>query len=106
MTEENKFKQSLDDPRPPQASDAQPSQEQSEHDERHALGVQAQRDEEIEAIQRRSRHQPPGIQRPPEVPPAPARKALTIVGVLLAVLLIAGAFTMFSRMSHERALAK
>ena len=54
MTEENKFKQSLDDPRPPQASDAQPSQEQSEHDERHALGVQAQRDEEIEAIDRKS----------------------------------------------------
>src|ERR1035437_10024199 len=106
MTEENKFKQSPDEQRPPQASVAQASQEQSEHDEHHALGVQAQRDEEIETIQKRSRHQPPGIQRPPELPPAPPRKALTIVGVLLAVLLIAGAFTMFSRMSHERALAK
>src|SRR5580700_7274022 len=106
MTEENKFKQSLDDPRPPQASDAQASQQQSQHDEHHVLGAQAQRDEEIEAIQKRSRHQPPGIQRPPEVPPAPPRKALTIVGVLLVVLLIAGGFTMLSRMSHERALAK
>src|ERR1700734_929696 len=106
MTEENKFKQSPDEQRPPQASVAQASQEQSEHDEHHALGVQAQRDEEIETIQKRSRHQPPAIQRPPELPPAPPRKALTIVGVLLAVLLIAGAFTMFSRMSHDRALAK
>src|ERR1700728_1490172 len=106
MTDENKFKQSLADPRPPQASDAQASQKQSEHDEHHGLGAQGQRDEEIEAIQKRSRPQPPGIQPPPELPPAPARKALTIVGVLLAVLLIAGAFTMFSRMSHERALAK
>jgi membrane fusion protein, multidrug efflux system len=106
MTDENKVKQSMDEPRPPQASDAQPSQEQSGHEEHHALGAQGQRDEEIEAIQKRSRHQPPGIQRPPEVPPAPPRKALTIVGVLLVVLLIAGGFTMLSRMSHERALAK
>src|ERR1700722_3854275 len=106
MTDENKLKQSLDEPRPPQASDAQASPEQSEHEEHHAPGAQAQRDEEIETIQKRSRHQPPGIQRPPEVPPAPPRKALTIVGVLLVVLLIAGGFTMLSRMSHERALAK
>ena len=106
MPDENNFKQSLDEPRPPQASDAQASLEPSEHDERHAPGAQAQRDEEIEAIQKRSRHQPPGIQRPPEVPPAPPRKALTIVGVLLVVLLIAGGFTMLSRISHERALAK
>src|ERR1700734_1179341 len=106
MTEENKFKQSPDEQRPPQASVAQASQEQSEHDEHHALGVQAQRDEEIETIQKRSRHQPAAIQRPPEVPPAPPRRALMIVGVLLLVLLIAGGLTLWSHMSHERALAK
>ena len=38
-------------------------------EEHHALGAQAQRDEEIEAIQQHSRHQHPGIDKPPEVPP-------------------------------------
>jgi multidrug efflux system membrane fusion protein len=71
----------------------------------HALSAQAQRDEEIAAIQQHARHQPPGIQKPPEVPPAPPGKALTIVAVLLLVLLIAGALTLWSRASHERALA-
>lgn len=75
-------------------------------EEHHALSTQAQRDEEIEAIQRHSRHQPPGIQKPPEVPPAPPRRALTIVGVLLLVLLIAGGLTLWDHVSHERALAK
>ncbi len=96
MTEENKTKQSRDEQRPQQPSNSQASQPAGDNEEHHALGVQAQRDEEIEEIQKRSRHQPPGIQRPPEVPPAPPRKALTIVGVLLVVLLIAGAFTMFA----------
>ncbi len=105
MTEEYK---------PKQAPDAQPSntdrgahssqREQSE--EHHAQSAQAQRDEEIEALQKRARHQPPGIQRPPELPPAPPRRALVIVGVLLLVLLLAGGFTMLSRVSHEHALAK
>jgi membrane fusion protein, multidrug efflux system len=79
---------------------------QDQNEEPHAVGVQAQRDEEIEEIQKRSRHQPPSIQRPPELPPAPAGKALTIVGVLLLVLLVAGGITLLTRMSHERALAK
>ena len=77
-----------------------------QNEDHHAPGVQAQRDEEIEAIQKRSRHQPPGIQRPPELPPASPRKALTIVGVLLLALLLAGGLTMLGRMSHEQALAK
>src|SRR5208282_2841549 len=64
-----------------------------------------QRDEEIEANRQHSRHQPPGIQKPPELPPAPPRKALTLVGIALLLLLAAGGFTMLSRMSHERALA-
>jgi RND family efflux transporter MFP subunit len=69
-------------------------------------GSQAQRDEEIEAIQQHSKHQHAGIERPPELPPAPPRRALLIVGVALLVLLIAGAITVFDRTSHSRALAK
>jgi membrane fusion protein, multidrug efflux system len=105
MTEENKFQQSPDERRPQKVSGALPSPQQDGDEEHRAHSLQAQRDEEIEELQKRSKHQPPGIQRPPEVPPAPPRKALTIVGVLLLVLLIAGGFTMFSRISHERALA-
>jgi membrane fusion protein, multidrug efflux system len=68
--------------------------------------TQAQIDEEIAAMQQHSRHQPPTIQRPPELPPAPPRKALFLVGVAILVLLVAGALTLVSRASHERALAK
>ncbi len=75
-------------------------------EEHHALSAQAQRDEEIAAIQQHSRHQPPGIQKPPEVPPAPGRKAMMLVAVALLVLLIAGGLTLWVRSSHERALAK
>ena len=83
------------------------SQEQTgQHEEHHGLGVQAQRDEEIDAIRQRSRHQPPGIQKPPEIPPAPSRKALMIVAVVLLVLLIAGGVTLWDHASHNRALAK
>jgi multidrug efflux system membrane fusion protein len=96
MSEESKSKPT---------SDAQPL-EPGQNEEQHGLSAQAQRDEEIAELQKRSKHQPPGIQKPPEVPPAPPRTALTIVAVLLLVLLLAGGFTMFGRMSHERALAK
>ncbi len=82
------------------------SPQNGDHEEHHALGVQAQRDEEIEEIQKRSKHQPPAIQRPPELPPAPPRKALTIVGVLVLILLVAGGITLLARVNHEHALAK
>jgi RND family efflux transporter MFP subunit len=76
------------------------------HGEEHrAVSVQAQRDEEIEAIQHQSKHQHVGIQKPPEVPPAPPRKALTLVALALLVLLLAGGLTLWSHASHERALA-
>jgi len=68
--------------------------------------TQAQRDEEIAAIQQHSKHQPPTIQRPPELPPASPRRALLIVAVALAVLLVAGVVTLLNHASHERALAK
>jgi multidrug efflux system membrane fusion protein len=84
------------------AHQSQPEQ----NEEHHAHSAQAQRDEEIAAIQQHSRHQPPGIQKPPDLPPAPSAKALTIVGVLLLVLLIAGGLTLWDHLSRERALAK
>jgi membrane fusion protein, multidrug efflux system len=104
MTAEGKSNSMADEQRPLATASRPPSahEQSEEHD---ALGPQAQRDEEIEAIRQHSRHQPPGIQRPPEVPPAPPRTALALVGIALLVLLAAGGFTMLSRMSHERALA-
>ena len=68
--------------------------------------TRVQIDEEIAAMEEHSRHQPPTIQRPPELPPASPRKALMIVGVALLVLLVAGAVTLLQHASHERALAK
>ncbi|MGA3127654.1 MAG: efflux RND transporter periplasmic adaptor subunit [Candidatus Korobacteraceae bacterium] len=68
--------------------------------------TQAQRDEEIEAIQQHSKHQHAGIERPPELPPAPPRKAMLITGVALLVLLIAGALTLLARLNHSRVLAR
>ncbi len=86
-------------------SGAPPSQSiQSE--EHHALSSQAQRDAEIEAMEAHARRQPPTIQKPPEVPPAPGSKALVIVGIALLVLLAAGGFTLWDHVTHERALAK
>ena len=71
----------------------------------HHLSEQAQRDLEIAEMQQHSKHQPPTIQRPPETAPASPRRALMIVAVALLVLLSAGAITLISRASHERALA-
>jgi len=80
--------------------------EPGKSEEHHPQGTQAERDEEIAAIRQRSRHQPPGIQKPPELPPAPPRKALMIVGIALLILLVAGGVTMLGKVSHDRALAK
>jgi RND family efflux transporter MFP subunit len=68
--------------------------------------TQAERDEEIAAMQQRSRHQTQTLEPPPEVPPAPPRRALMVVGVALLVLIVAGAITLIARASHEQALAK
>lgn len=103
MSAENESKPTPGDAlRPTQGSGAQPGQSEPHH----AQGVQAQRDEEIEAIRQHSRHQPPGIQKPPELPPAPPGRALMIVAVVLLVLLIAGGLTLWDHVSHNRALAK
>jgi RND family efflux transporter MFP subunit len=67
--------------------------------------TQAERDEEIAAIQQHARHQHSGIERPPELPPAPPRKALLLCGLLLTVLLCAGAITLLQRTGQNRVLA-
>jgi membrane fusion protein, multidrug efflux system len=76
-----------------------------QNEEPHVRSAQAHRDEEIAAIQQHSKHQPPGIQKPPELPPAPPGKALLMVAVLLLILLVAGGLTLWDHVSHERALA-
>jgi multidrug efflux system membrane fusion protein len=68
--------------------------------------TRAEIDEEIAEIEKRSRHQQATLQPPPDMPPAPPRKALMIVGLFLLALLLAGGITLLSRTSHERALAK
>jgi membrane fusion protein, multidrug efflux system len=102
MSAENESKQNAK--RAGQSNAADPSQP-IQNEEHPALSAQAQRDEEIAAIQQHSRHQPPAIQKPPEVPPAPASKALMMVGIALLILLVAGGLTLWDHMSHERALA-
>jgi len=106
MSAENESKQNPEDAlRLEQSGDAHPSQP-SQSEPRYVHGAQAQRDEDIEAIQQHSRHQHPGIQKPPELPPAPPRKALMMVAVALLVLLVAGGLTLWDHMTHDRALAK
>ena len=73
--------------------------------EEHHL-TKAQVDDEIAELETRSRHQTHNIQPPPEIPPAPPRRALMVVGVALLILLVAGAITLITRANHERALAK
>lgn len=66
----------------------------------------SQIDDEIAAMEERSRHQTQTLQPPPELPPAPPRKALMIIALVLLILLVAGAVTLIGRETHERALAK
>jgi membrane fusion protein, multidrug efflux system len=78
----------------------------SPQDSDETIHTRAQVDEEIAAMEERSRHQQASIQAPPELPPAPPKKALTIVAIALVILLIAGAVTLIGHETHERALAK
>ncbi|MGC2476166.1 MAG: efflux RND transporter periplasmic adaptor subunit [Candidatus Sulfotelmatobacter sp.] len=71
-----------------------------------AHGTKRDVDEEIKAMEEQSRHQTATLEPPPEIPPAPPRRALMVVGVALLVLVAAGAVTLITRASHERALAK
>jgi RND family efflux transporter MFP subunit len=64
------------------------------------------RDHEIESIREHARTHAAGLQAPPELPPAPPRRALALVGVALAVLLLAGGLTIAAQVRHGRALAR
>jgi len=108
MSAENDFKRT-----PPNSQRSEPDtargplqSQPAQGEEEHPVGERAQRDEEIERIQQHSKHQRVGIQKPPDLPPAPPRKALMMVGVFVLLLLIAGAITLWGRVSHSRALAK
>ncbi len=57
--------------------DQRSGQQQAEQRRPPCVSAQAQRDEEIEEIQKRSKHQPPAIQAPPE---ASARASAESVG--------------------------
>jgi RND family efflux transporter MFP subunit len=70
------------------------------------LSPQARRDLEIDEIRKRARYHAPGIQRPPEVPPAPPRRTLTLMLGALVVLLVAGGGTIAAQVRHQRALAQ
>ena len=81
-------------------------EQQSDEQSLHGRSTRVRQDEEILEMEERSRHQATAIQPPPELPPAPPRKAMMLVGVALLALLVAGAVTLIGRASHERALAK
>jgi len=48
----------------------------------------------------------PQIQRPPDLPPAPPRRALILIGAVLLVLITAGAVTLLTKKGEADALAK
>ncbi|MGA3348083.1 MAG: efflux RND transporter periplasmic adaptor subunit [Candidatus Sulfotelmatobacter sp.] len=115
MTEETKSRTTLEAQRSNDGSDDNRSnhvrsdgnhQQSEEPEQRHGLSEQAKRDEEIEEIQKRSKHQPVTVQSAPEQPPASPRKALMVVAILLVILLLAGGITMLTRLNHDRVLAK
>ena len=95
MSVQNEQKQQLEERNRPQAQVGE---------EQHA--TKASVDDEIAELEQRSRHQTHNIEAPPEIPPAPPRRALMVVGVALLILIVAGAITLMLRASHERALAK
>ncbi len=64
------------------------------------------RDHEIESIREHARTHAAGLLLPPELPPAPPRRALTLVGAVLLVLLAAGGLTIAAQVHHGRVLAQ
>ena len=61
---------------------------------------------DINELMDESRHNPPQVTPPPELPPASPRKAVLIIVAVIAVLAVSGAVSMFSRIRAGRALAK
>ena len=96
-----------DEPKPPQSQGEMTldSEHRSEQQAAHHP-TQAERDEEIAAIQQHARKQHPGIECPPNRPPVPPGKAVLIGVVALLVLLAAGGLTLVERLTHSRVLAR
>ncbi|HKI25275.1 MAG TPA: efflux RND transporter periplasmic adaptor subunit [Candidatus Sulfotelmatobacter sp.] len=63
-------------------------------------------DTEISPTREDSYRASPQMTPPPELPPAPARKALVIVAIVVVILAFSGAASVLSRMHAGRALAK
>ena len=51
-------------------------------------------------------HVAPQVEAPPELPPAPSRKALFVIGIVVLVLAVSGAASMLVRVRAGKALAK
>ena len=64
------------------------------------------RDHEIETLQEHARSHAPGLQRPPDLPPAPPRRALALAGAALVALLAAGGLTIAAQVHRARVLAR
>src|SRR5947209_7886351 len=104
MRSENEVRQSEIDEQARRRNSSVPGPKDGEQHRMHR--TQQEIDDEIAAMEERSRHQQGTLQRPPEIPPARPGKALMIVGLVLLALIVAGAITLLSRASHDRALAK
>jgi membrane fusion protein, multidrug efflux system len=104
MRSENEVRQSEIDEQARRRNSSVPGPKDGEQHRMHR--TQQEIDDEIAAMEERSRHQQGTMQRPPEIPPARPGKALMIVGLVLLALIVAGAITLLSRASHDRALAK
>ena len=72
----------------------------------YARSAQVRRDEEIDAIREQAKHWHAKIERPEALAPASPRTALTVAGVVLLILLVAGGATLFEHSNHSRALAR
>jgi len=81
-------------------------EQQSDEQSVQRRSARARQDQEILEMEEHSRRQAVTIQAPPELPPAPPRKAMMLVGLAVLALLVAGAITLIGRANHERALAK
>jgi len=62
--------------------------------------------EQTDTTQPETPHVHPEIERPPDLPPAPARRATTLAGAVLLVLFTAGVVTFLTRHGESDALAK
>jgi RND family efflux transporter MFP subunit len=70
------------------------------------LSPRYQRDHEIENLREHARTHAPGLQRPPDLPPASPRRALALSGAALVALMAAGGLTIAGQVHRGRVLAQ